>query len=48
MQSVLPVEWFTIPEAAARTGVDPVWLEQAAAGGWVTSLVVRGERLVSS
>ena len=48
MQVMLPVEWFTVAEAAERAGVDPVWLEQATAGGWVPSLMVRGERLVSS
>lgn len=48
MQTVLPVEWYPVAEAAARAGVDPAWLEGAAAGGWVTSLVVAGERLVSS
>lgn len=48
MQPALPVEWFTIPDAAARAGVDAAWLEQATAGGWVPSLVVAGERLVSS
>lgn len=48
MQVLVPVEWFTIPDAAARAGVDPTWLEQATAGGWVPSLVVAGERLVSS
>lgn len=48
MQPALPVEWFTIPEAAARASVDPTWLEQATPGGWVTSPVVRGERLAPS
>ncbi len=48
MQSLLPAEWFPVAEAAERAGVDPVWLAAATDGGWVVSLVVAGERLVSS